>query len=533
LAKLRKISGKNEKLKIIPVTEDFPQTSRPYDMSNAVGYAWIQDALNVPDFLGTEKARLAAVNRLQKIAEGSLLVPTKLAPGGNYLEHALFAIRHEGVRLDYLAAALRQVSEESIAAEFAKTPNGTYIRKLCFLWEVFNQRKISAVAENSVSAAYVKMFDPAAYAVGESRRNARWRVDFNGLGELSFCPVVRKTDRLKQLLLHDVLAQAKAFADSIGPSTLERTLSWAYLSETEGSFAIEGETPSQDKASLFARLLKRAHDQRPLTEAYLVELQNAVITNPYDKAVQFRVEQNRLQGDALGAAGVTYVPPDPDLCDTLMQQVMALGNQTLPDLNPLVHAALVSFSFAFIHPFMDGNGRLSRFLIHHTLGQSGRLPAGFLLPISVAMKKHEDQYLQALKSFSKPARDMCQVLWSGDDHYSYTWPLGADIWFRYMDLTECAVFTLEMAQTALDTHLRNEVEFLAIFDDVARYINNRHDLRSSDLATLIVTTHQNNGKLSNKRRKRFADRVQAHVLDDIEAAVAKRMQGLPLGSPAH
>jgi hypothetical protein len=39
-------------------------------MSNAVGYAWIQDALNVPDFLGTEKARLAAVNRLQKIAEG-------------------------------------------------------------------------------------------------------------------------------------------------------------------------------------------------------------------------------------------------------------------------------------------------------------------------------------------------------------------------------------------------------------------------------------------------------------------------------
>jgi hypothetical protein len=103
---------------------------------------------------------------------------------------------------------LRQVSEESIAAEFAKTPNGTYIRKLWFLWEVFNQRKISAGAENSGSAAYVKMFDPAAYAVGESRRNARWRVDFNGLGELSFCPVVRKTDRLKQLLLHDVLAQA-------------------------------------------------------------------------------------------------------------------------------------------------------------------------------------------------------------------------------------------------------------------------------------------------------------------------------------
>jgi len=35
----------------------------------------------------------------------------------------------------------------------------------------------------------------------------------------------------------------------------------------------------------------------------------------------------------------------------------------------LVRAAVVSFAFVFIHPFMNGNGRLSRFLIHHCLGQ--------------------------------------------------------------------------------------------------------------------------------------------------------------------
>ena len=73
--------------------------------------------------------------------------------------------------------------------------------------------------------------------------------------------------------------------------------------------------------------------------------------------------------------------------------------------------------------------------------------------------------------------------------------------------------------------------FLALFDDVARYINQRYDLRSTDLATLIVTIHQNGGKLSSNRRKRFADRVQSHVLDAIEAAVARRMDGLPLSEP--
>jgi tRNA A37 N6-isopentenylltransferase MiaA len=89
-------------------------------------------------------------------------------------------------------------------------------------------------------------------------------------------------------------------------------------------------------------------------------------------------------------------------------------------------------------------------------------------------------------------------------------------------------FTLAMARASLEIHLRQEVEFLGLFDDVARYINDRHDLRSTDLATLIVTIYQNGGKLSNNRRKRFAERVQAHVLDEIEAVVARRMAGQPL-----
>jgi len=481
------------------------------------------DTLNAPDFLEADRARVAGVNSLQRLPEGTLLVPAKLAPAEDWLGQALFAIKHEGVRLDVLRLAMRQISEEALRNAFLATPNGGYVRKLCFLWEAEHQRPIAGLAEPAISAAYVPMFDPAAYVTGASRRHARWRVDFNGLGDWAFCPVVRKTAAIEQALQQNVLAEASAFAVSIGQQMLERTLSWAYLSETEGSFAIEGETPSQDKAALFARLLQRAHDKRPLTEEYLVELQNATITNPYDKAKQFRTEQNRLQGHALGAAGVTYVPPEPALGAELMQHLLALANQQPERMDALAHAAAVSFAFVFIHPFMDGNGRLSRFLIHHCLGQSGLLPAGFLLPISVAMKKHEEQYLQALTTFSKPARGLCEVSWAGDEHYSYEWKSDADLWFRYMDLTDGVAFTLAMARAALDMHLRQEVEFLNLFDAVAREINARHDLRSSDLATLIITAFQNGGKLSNNRRSRFAQRLQPEVMDDIEAEVAKHM----------
>ena len=43
-----------------------------------------------------------------------------------------------------------------------------------------------------------------------------------------------------------------------------------------------------------------------------------------------------------------------------------------------------------------------------------------------------------------------------------------------------------------------------------------------------MTIWQNGGVLSANRRKRFAERVQGHVLDAIEAAVQRRMRGQPL-----
>jgi hypothetical protein len=479
-----------------------------------IGYAWIQNAVDAPDFLGPQRARLAPVSRIERLDDGATLVPYKLAPGPTLLQQALFALKHEGVRLDLLVSALRRIPPAELVAWVQATPNSIFGRKLGHLWEAWHQQRLPGLGDPGVGSAYAPLFDPAHYFVGPAQRDARWRIEFNGLGDLHFCPVVRKTPALMALINKDILGQAQAFAESVG--------------ESEGSFAIEGEAPTADKAALFAALLRRAHEQRPLTEEWLVELQNAAISNPFDKAVQFRTEQNRLQRDVPGAAGVTYVPPEPALAVALMNGLMRVANQRAAELDPLVHAAVVSFAFVFIHPFMDGNGRLSRYLIHHCLGQSGRLPPQFLLPISVAMKKHEADYLQALTSFSKPARELCQVTWGGEDHYSYEWAPEADTWFRYMDLSEAATFTLAMAEASLDTHMRQEVAFLGLFDRVKRHINERHDLRGSDLANLIVTIFQNGGTLSNNRRKRYTERVQAHVLDAVEQAVSRAMQGLPL-----
>ncbi|MEZ5706783.1 MAG: hypothetical protein R3E56_16915 [Burkholderiaceae bacterium] len=153
---------------------------------------------------------------------------------------------------------------------------------------------------------------------------------------------------------------------------------------------------------------------------------------------------------------------------------------------------------------MDGNGRLSRYLIHHCLGQSGRLPPQFLLPISVAMKKHEADYLQALTAFSQPARQLCQVTRAGDEHYTYDWAPEADTWFRYMDLTEAVTFTLAMAEASLDTHMRQEVEFLGL-STPRQAPHQRPPRPAGQRSGHADRDHLPNGvrTLSNNRRKRY------------------------------
>jgi Fic family protein len=159
---------------------------------------------------------------------------------------------------------------------------------------------------------------------------------------------------------------------------------------------------SRTHCSIFVELLKQAHEPRELSEDYLVELQNVIITNPFDKAASFRYEQNWLSGPGRGPPSVTYLPPPHELARELMTELMALAGSAPKAIDPVVAASIISFGFVFIHPFMDGNGRLSRFLFHHALCQSGMLEKGLVLPVSIAMKRHEADYLTALRAFSRP-----------------------------------------------------------------------------------------------------------------------------------
>ena len=74
-----------------------------------------------------------------------------------------------------------------------------------------------------------------------------------------------------------------------------------------------------------------------------------------------------------------------------------------------------------------------------------------------------------------------------------------------------------MAEEALEIELRQETTYLAAYDRVTRAVNERYDVRGSDLSALVRSCLENNNAVSNHRRKTYGARVPAGVFDFIES----------------
>jgi Fic family protein len=73
----------------------------------------------------------------------------------------------------------------------------------------------------------------------------------------------------------------------------------------------------------------------------------------------------------------SHRPPPPTELDTLVTEFVEWLNSERDveeTLHPLELAALAHYKFVYIHPFYDGNGRVSRLLMNLILMQSGYPP---------------------------------------------------------------------------------------------------------------------------------------------------------------
>ena len=99
---------------------------------------------------------------------------------------------------------------------------------------------------------------------------------------------------------------------------------------------------------------------------------------------------------SLSPAGADHVGVEPDEVEPLVQDLLAFARE--PTSSPLAQAALAHAQFETIHPFVDGNGRVGRALIHAMVRRTG-LVQHLTVPLSAGLLADTGRYLDALRRF--------------------------------------------------------------------------------------------------------------------------------------
>jgi Fic family protein len=107
----------------------------------------------------------------------------------------------------------------------------------------------------------------------------------------------------------------------------------------------------------------------------------------------FRQVQNWIGGSDYNPCSADYVPPPHELVLDLMEDLCTFCNSE--DLPAVAQAALAHAQFETIHPFVDGNGRTGRAVIHLVLRRRGLAPR-VLPPVSLVLATLARDYVGGL-----------------------------------------------------------------------------------------------------------------------------------------
>ena len=136
-------------------------------------------------------------------AQVESVYPQSYWPGDRTEDHLEFALKYDGVNLGILSALFDVVQADEIAAWISSKPIGKYARRIWFLFEFITGRELSL--PNLTKGNYIDLLEPERYyTITPGRRIQRQRVIDNLLGGRSFCPIIRRTDRLVSMEGNDL-----------------------------------------------------------------------------------------------------------------------------------------------------------------------------------------------------------------------------------------------------------------------------------------------------------------------------------------
>ena len=453
--------------------------------------------------------------------------PLSFRPDDSFAGHITFALKNEGIHLEFLARLFAVVDKQEIEAYINNSPSGQYARRTGFLYEWLTgiQLEFGGVAiGNYVDAIDDKLYFTAVHPVN----NQRWRVRDNLPGTPEYCPMIFRTDKVREAERYDCQKYLHDLEVEYGQDLLMRSAVWLTVKESQASFTIEREDKQLDRIQRFANVMENrcGYYDQPLSTDSIIELQNQILG---PRATHYGLRKSPVfvgETNLSSMNVVHYIAPDWHDAVLMLQGLSSFAEKTAGK-SSIIRAAVMSFGFVYIHPMVDGNGRVSRFLINDTLRRDNALPAPFILPVSatiISSTHNRRGYDQILEVFSKPLMQRYHDQYrfgadsTGEDGVKYNfyfnaYPDACAAW-RYPDLTEHTEYLAHIIDQTINFEMRNEARILRSIQSARARIKEIMDGPDQSIDRIIRSVRDNHNAISNKLCKSYT------MLDDPEVAEA-------------
>jgi len=147
-----------------------------------------------------------------------------------------------------------------------------------------------------------------------------------------------------------------------------------------------------------ARALDAAESDHPVTVETILGIHELLLagTDLEQYGGRIREAQNWIGGSSYNPCSAVYVPPPPEMVPALLDDLARFCNDD--SLPAVAQAAVAHAQFETIHPFVDGNGRTGRALIHLILRRRGLAPR-VVPPVSLVLATLSLDYISGLTGF--------------------------------------------------------------------------------------------------------------------------------------
>lgn len=477
------------------------------DSNIPVGYTYIRKYLkehNIETFPYYRESyiRKSGVTKITETPEKvTYYYLKKYQPEDNLFSQLEFALRNEGFDLELIEKFFKILPENEIKNYVNNSIKSKYTRIIWFLYEWLIGKKLDIPDIPKVN--YIDLLDDKLYFVTKPNKLKRYCINENLLGNRNFCPFVRRTDLIKDYDSRNLKEKAEEIIKKYDYNTILRAAHYLYVKETKSSYEIERERPNKKRAIRFINALQTVNSTDQLNKEKLIELQNMVVEDIF--ADKDYIDRQNYVGETIGSIEkIHYIAPKPIDNSVLMEGLIDSYDRMInSEIPPIVTAAIISFGFVFIHPFSDGNGRIHRFLIHYILSKKGFTPSNTIFPVSAAMLENIKEYDEALESFSKKLIPL--INYELNNILEMTVYNETISYYKYIDFTKLTEYLYKVIEHTIEHDFEIEIKFLVNYDKTKNEIREIVDMPDRLIDLFIKLTTQNNGILSNKKRKDHFD----------------------------